>query len=211
MKEYKLCTIREFAEYCADIIVNRKGYSHSSCFDAPLPDCDFAIVDDLGNEMTLEEVAASASGWCGLKKLDAGFDSMDMCLVSDYYGGGCMNIATFCGDESMAEVTQAIYQMVYDTLTTVESVHKSTLLIIEINNYFEAVEVCPHCDSENIYPMWDTAKLGYVANCQCCGKQIMLCDECFHSEDNGLQKCDWCVTECGGKCFRGITVNKKEG
>lgn len=75
------------------------------------------------------------------------------------------------------------------------------------NNYFESVEVCPHCDSENVYPMLDANINGYVAVCNHCGKQIMLCDECFHSEDNPNQKCDWCSTECGGKCFRGTTIN----
>lgn len=73
------------------------------------------------------------------------------------------------------------------------------------NNYFEAIEVCPHCMSENIYEMWNTEKDGYVARCKHCGKEIFLCDECLHSEDNEEQKCDWCETECGGKCFRGVT------
>lgn len=70
--------------------------------------------------------------------------------------------------------------------------------------YTEAVEVCPHCMSENIYEMWDTEKDGYIARCKHCGKEIFLCDECSHSEDNEEKKCDWCETECGGKCFRGI-------
>lgn len=73
--------------------------------------------------------------------------------------------------------------------------------------YFEAVEVCPHCDSENVYPMWNTEESGFVAVCQYCGKEIFLCDECFHSEDNPDMRCDWCKTENGGKCFRGTTKN----
>lgn len=73
------------------------------------------------------------------------------------------------------------------------------------NNYYEAVEICPHCMSENIYPMYDVEKDGYVAKCKYCGKEIFLCDECTHSEDNTERYCDWCETDCGGKCFRGIT------
>ena len=75
------------------------------------------------------------------------------------------------------------------------------------NNYFEAVEVCPHCMSENIYPMWDTEKLGFVAVCKSCGKEIFLCDECIHVDiENGVEHdCDWCETKCGGKCRRGET------
>ncbi len=72
------------------------------------------------------------------------------------------------------------------------------------NNYFEAVEVCPYCMSENIYPMHDTEKSGYIVICNHCEKEIFLCDECFHSEDNEERKCDWYETKYGGKCFRGI-------
>ena len=78
-----------------------------------------------------------------------------------------------------------------------------------IANYFEAVEVCPHCDSENIYPMWDTEVSGFVAVCKTCGKEIFLCDECRHTacEDGEVHNCDWCETRCGGKCHRGVTKN----
>lgn len=78
--------------------------------------------------------------------------------------------------------------------------------------YFEAVEVCPHCMSENVYPNWDVNEKGFVAKCNHCGKEIFLCDECIRHEDE-LNKnscgcdwgCDWCKTECGGMCFRGAT------
>ena len=73
--------------------------------------------------------------------------------------------------------------------------------------YFEAVEVCPHCMSENTYPMWDVEKLGFVAVCKHCGEEIFLCDECIHVDmENGIEHdCDWCETKCGGKCRRGET------
>ena len=73
--------------------------------------------------------------------------------------------------------------------------------------YFEAVETCPHCDAENVYPRWDVSVKGYVAVCEYCGKEIFLCDECMHTEDNPHMNCDWCKTDCGGKCFRGVTKN----
>lgn len=79
-------------------------------------------------------------------------------------------------------------------------------LIVD-NDYFEAVEVCPHCDSENVYPMWNTEVSGFVAVCKTCGKEIFLCDECQHTilKDGEVHNCDWCRIECGGKCHRGIT------
>ena len=76
------------------------------------------------------------------------------------------------------------------------------------NNYFEAIEVCPHCGEENVYPMWDVDVKGFVAVCENCGKEILLCDECIHHED-GLNMntlgCNWRKTRCGGTCFRGST------
>lgn len=76
------------------------------------------------------------------------------------------------------------------------------------NNYFEAIEVCLHCGEENVYPMWDVNVKGFVAVCKHCGKEILLCDECIHHEDElnlNCMGCNWHKTNCGGKCFRGIT------
>lgn len=73
------------------------------------------------------------------------------------------------------------------------------------NIYFEAVEICPHCMSENTYHMWDVNEKGFVAVCSCCGKEIFLCDECIHAED-GLNEnscgCDWHKTEMRWQVFQ---------
>lgn len=66
----------------------------------------------------------------------------------------------------------------------------------------EVVEMCPHCESENVYPDWDAKKQGYTAVCQTCGKEIKLCDECYHAKDNPGHRCDWMDTPEGGHCFR---------
>lgn len=74
----------------------------------------------------------------------------------------------------------------------------------------KAVETCPYCESENVFPNYDTCTNGYKARCQHCGKEIMLCDECLHAEDNKEMKCDWRPSEVNddvGVCFRGITRN----
>lgn len=65
---------------------------------------------------------------------------------------------------------------------------------------YETVEICPYCDRENIL-QWNTEIMGFVAICQHCGKEIMLCDECMHSEDNESMSCDWCK-DCNGCCHR---------
>ncbi len=76
------------------------------------------------------------------------------------------------------------------------------------NYYYEAIEPCPHCGEENVYPMWDVNIHGYIAICNYCGKEILLCDECIHAEDelnSNCMCCNWRETKYGGKCFRGET------
>lgn len=76
-----------------------------------------------------------------------------------------------------------------------------------MNQYYEAVEICPHCSKENIFPMYDVEENEYVVKCKHCDAEILLCDECLHSDDNTARMCDWCKTEQGGKCFRGCTID----
>lgn len=77
--------------------------------------------------------------------------------------------------------------------------------------YHEEVEVCPYCDKENVFPMWNTEEQGFIATCQHCGEEILLCDACQHTvcEDGEPHNCDWRETDCGGKCHRGETTRKK--
>lgn len=67
----------------------------------------------------------------------------------------------------------------------------------------EAVEVCPHCDTENVLENWDVPEKGYIAICKGCGRQIFLCDECLHADDNRGMRCDWRSSLSSQQCFRG--------
>jgi predicted RNA-binding Zn-ribbon protein involved in translation (DUF1610 family) len=70
----------------------------------------------------------------------------------------------------------------------------------------DVVEVCPHCGNENVWMVtnkFDPAKVQYKGVCDNCGKEIFLCDECFHSEDNLGQRCDWHKENGYSVCFRG--------
>ena len=62
------------------------------------------------------------------------------------------------------------------------------------------VELCPHCDIENMFE-WDVKSQGYLATCQKCGKEMMLCDECMHSDD--FRGCDWHIEGSMSVCCRG--------
>lgn len=76
----------------------------------------------------------------------------------------------------------------------------------------EAVEVCPYCEAENVFPNWNVETDGYIAQCAECGEEIFLCDECMHADDNKARRCDFRETETSRKCFRGTiaaTTNAK--
>ena len=76
----------------------------------------------------------------------------------------------------------------------------------------EAVEVCPWCCGENVFPNYDVSRNGYTVKCQNCGQEMMLCDECLHGDDNPHGYCDWHEDyhlpksdRHFGYCFRGTT------
>lgn len=80
------------------------------------------------------------------------------------------------------------------------------------NEFTEAVEVCPWCCGENVFPNYDVSKKGYIVVCQHCKEEMMLCDECLHSDDNPHGNCDWHEDRHlpkserhFGYCFRGTT------
>lgn len=71
----------------------------------------------------------------------------------------------------------------------------------------EAVEVCPYCESENVYRSRDPDS--YIAVCKYCGRLIFLCDECSHAEDNPNMECDWRECEGYNRCKRGVILDSK--
>ena len=52
---------------------------------------------------------------------------------------------------------------------------------------YTVTEVCPHCENE-IEMRWSTEAFGFKAFCPVCGKRLMLCDECRHSN---CGECDY--------------------
>ena len=124
-----ICTISELSEFLAG-----KINGHNVLANA-FPDCDFSILDsdcDMGNE-SLECIASGANAWCGVKAIDAGFDSDCLMLISDYYGGGCASMATFFDDYNQCySISDTIRDLILETLHCFETATKDTLLIVKI-------------------------------------------------------------------------------
>lgn len=136
MKQYKLCTIHKFAEYVAEIIDTQGKYENGQ-FTAPLPDYNFAIADEYREGITLEEIALSSSGWYGMKQFDAGFDSIDLCLITDYYGGGCATITQIYGGQDKEGTAESIENMIISSFNVCGIADKETVLIIEFEEVNE--------------------------------------------------------------------------
>lgn len=120
-----ICEIRELAEYYSSIICKGEEF----CRD--IPDCDFAIAEIPGKYATLEEIKASSSGWYGMKRIDAGFDSEELCVITDYYGGGCANFAQLCDAMEKKEITESFIHTILHTLNTIEAANRNTAVIVD--------------------------------------------------------------------------------
>lgn len=131
MKQYKLCTIHEFAEYVAEIIVIQGKNDSIGRFTVPLPDYDFAVADEDRQGKSLEAIALSSSGWYGMKKFDAGFDSADLCLITDYYGGGSATITQIYDGEEQNLIALDVENMIKKSINYCDSADRNTVLIIE--------------------------------------------------------------------------------
>lgn len=117
--------------------------------------------------------------------------------LDNYYCEWHNSDTSECCEEYMMSRLEKEYVGHYDWYTTNERVE---------------VEVCPHCGFENIYVGYDTATNGFIVRCKDCGKEIFLCDACQHTmfEDGEPYNCDWCETDCGGVCHRGIISTNSE-
>ena len=87
--KYMYGTIREVAEYIAEELTE-KGFSIPF---SKFRDFDFSLeIDDVTLQNPLVEEKYKACEWYGMKHINTGFDSNDMDLIADYYGGGCAQI-----------------------------------------------------------------------------------------------------------------------
>lgn len=141
MKQYKLCTIKEFAEYIADIIYSARENKH--LWNLQLPDYDFVIADEEREHKTLAEIVDDSSGWYGMKKFDAGFDSNDLCLITDYYGGGSAVITQIWDGYNREGNIRNIENMIVKSLELSENNGENTEIIVEWEDGI----------SENKYPV----------------------------------------------------------
>ncbi len=95
--------------------------------------CDFAMVDLANAEgLTLEEIRYNSSGWYGIKHINTGFDSNDLDLFADYYGGSCGVYDVLYDGLILIDCVAIVKNMIMSTLQVCESCKDDTVLIAEI-------------------------------------------------------------------------------
>lgn len=121
-------TVLGLAKYLRDNIVKDDDGEFIS-----IPECDFCIIDDDNAKYTLKELHSKAGGWYGLKVVNGGFNSDCLVVMSDYYGGGCANIAQLWNDGFGPSdgTIQDLCQMIENTLNEQESASYDTILLVE--------------------------------------------------------------------------------
>lgn len=212
-KIYTLETIASFAKCLSQRFAKTKKPGRMEFI------ADFALTSyDDDCEITIPKILSDIreSGWYGVKEFgEIGFNSDNRQLAFDYYGGSHLRVFDYNEefmDERDAEklikdTLQDIFDVSYDTplllvqWTQDECIKKDEEEAAKTIRQFEVCEVCPECGAENIM-RWDVKKDGYVAYCPHCGSKMMLCDECFHSDDAPI--CNWssrngCCRECQNK------------
>lgn len=125
---YILATVTDLAECIAGQINTERVLSKK------FPSCDFAMVDVDKADVDADKVfdlAEHADGWYGIKRVSTGFDSYNLCLVSDYYGGGCASFRQLFDGIDRREAVEAIRDMILETIRFQEEAYENTMLIAD--------------------------------------------------------------------------------
>lgn len=96
---------------------------------------DFAVMDTAAFEETPEDlrrIADCSEGWYGIKKIDTGFDSNELQIVADYYGGGCAAFLSLDPEEDCESAVQYVTDLILQSMC-MERCSKDTLLIGQIH------------------------------------------------------------------------------
>lgn len=120
------CTVRELAIHLASSI------NLADVLGNAFTDCDFCIIDGENVNCTFNYVKSRAEQWYGIKAVDTGFDSTELVLIADYYGGSCPSMAEiWSGMYTYEGVADLIEKTLLNTLNVQEAANPDTMLLTE--------------------------------------------------------------------------------
>lgn len=125
----KVLTIKQLAEHIAGKI------NLEDVLKTEFPTCDYGIIDTDGetefDQEELEFLHTGVCGWYGIKKVDIGFDSYDLVLIADYYGGSCARLTQLFDGIDRKNAEKDILQIILDSMKVQEEVTEDTMLMVE--------------------------------------------------------------------------------
>lgn len=127
---YAIMSVRELANYIVSQI------DLGNVLRKPFPECDFTIIDPDVADMVddIEYYGMNeASGWYGIKRVEIGFESTDLILMSDYYGGGAAEMVTLWEDMAAydCDPVETVMMCLLSTLNIRETTDGKSMLVVE--------------------------------------------------------------------------------
>lgn len=120
-KKITICTAKEFIDVLSHKIyesgISQVYHGPNNQFD----NIDFAFANQYGKTEISEDVSLDEieeCSWFGIKSIKD-FDSSQLDLMCDYYGGGAIHVISFVGDETYHEVYNKITNFIFDSVADI--------------------------------------------------------------------------------------------
>ena len=138
-----VCTLSDFID-----IISIKIYDNAiprKMFPAKyFPDVDFSFIcEEVNKDSKITELYHEQH--FGIKSVKS-FDSNELNLICDFYGGGCFHTTTIAEDEDYIGIRNKVMKLVVDTLNDYEGCSPDDMLYVEwtrgfIKNTYEVHEI----------------------------------------------------------------------
>lgn len=138
-EEFVVCSVSELV----DIIISKINFDN--LYDKPFPVLDFAVPDIDKNNISklcgenIKTFVLDQSGWFGCRTIpESLFNTTDLILAFDYYGGGAFHTVTIIEDDEPWMITEAKKIMCATIINTLDyggfHANRDTILAVHIHN-----------------------------------------------------------------------------
>ena len=157
-KNVTICTARDFVKILAQKIIDNdilqktdpENYFPNVTFAARVNEYNTI---EISQDVKLDVIETSA--WLGIHAVK-GFDSMNLDLVCNYYGGGCASLTSLFDGMSQYEIEEELTRMIQgSTEMAGVGVDKDEMIYVQwdgvIENHYEVHEIEDTCTGEPRY------------------------------------------------------------
>lgn len=157
-KNVTICTAQDFVKILAQKIIDNdilqkkdpENYFPNVAFAARVNEYNKI---EISQDVKLDDIETCS--WFGIHPVK-GFDSMDLDLVCNYYGGGCATMCTLFDGMSQDEIEEELGKMIQEsTEMGGVGVEKDEMIYVQwddvIKNHYEVHEIEDTCTGEPAY------------------------------------------------------------